>query len=189
MVMAHNLLWYHLDCQNQPLLPRDEEYARDYDQVPLEGLGEFVSEKLIANPLLIHDRNLIYDCTLPLWALIHFGCICMTMDWQVWPQRKNYEFDYDYNKANQVMHVPNYIINIHNQTDEPSTNSSDDHKDTRWKLSTLVDHLQDRNIDASSLMHSIEDMIIKTMFSIENTVTRVCDQCVPTSMSPIGTIF
>jgi tubulin polyglutamylase TTLL5 len=75
-------------------------------------------------------------------------------------------------KDNKFIHLTNYSVNKKNQNFIQNTDAKADGIGHKWSLSALLKHLSERNVNTDDLLLKIYDLIIKTIISIENTVTE-----------------
>ena len=83
------------------------------------------------------------------------------------------------NLWNPCMHLCNYSINKYHSDYTTSDNVEDDDRGHKWSLSALLKHLRSNDINTANLMKSIEDIIIKSIISVEFPVNSACKMFVP----------
>ena len=66
----------------------------------------------------------------------------------------------------------NYSINKYHSDYIKCDNPDQEDQGHKWSLSALLRHLKANNIDTVQLMQSIEDVIIKSIISVEFPVNR-----------------
>ncbi|CAH2327661.1 tubulin polyglutamylase TTLL5 isoform X4 [Pelobates cultripes] len=75
---------------------------------------------------------------------------------------------------NKFMHLTNYSIN----KDSPCFVANDDPEKenygSQWTMSAMLRHLKQKGKDTTTLMAEIEDLIIKTIISVEGSITVEC---------------
>ena len=83
------------------------------------------------------------------------------------------------NLWNPCMHLCNYSINKYHSDYVASDNVENDDRGHKWSLSAFLKHLRANNINTTELMQSIEDVIIKSIVSVEFSVNSACKMFVP----------
>ena len=83
------------------------------------------------------------------------------------------------NLWNPCMHLCNYSINKYHSDYVASDNVENDDRGHKWSLSAFLKHLRANNINTKELMQSIEDVIIKSIVSVEFSVNSACKMFVP----------
>lgn len=77
------------------------------------------------------------------------------------------------------MHLCNYSINKYHSDYIKCDDPDQEDQGHKWSLSALLRHLKAHQIDTVSLMQSIEDVIIKSIISVEFPVNSACKMFVP----------
>ena len=80
---------------------------------------------------------------------------------------------------NHFIHLTNYSINKYSDKFVANTNPEHDDVGHKWSLPALWKRLRKEGIDVDSVQAQIDDLIIKTMISIEPTVTAASNMFVP----------
>lgn len=71
-------------------------------------------------------------------------------------------------------------INKHNERQEEVEQQNDEQStNTKWTLLMLKEHLENQGVNTVSTWKRIEDMVIKTILSMEGKVARACARHVP----------
>ena len=83
------------------------------------------------------------------------------------------------NLWNPCMHLCNYSINKYHSDYIKSDDPNVEDLGHKWTLSALLRHLKANNIDTIGLMQNIEDVIIKSIISVEFPVNSACKMFVP----------
>ena len=83
------------------------------------------------------------------------------------------------NLWNPCMHLCNYSINKYHSDYVASDNVENDDRGHKWSLSAFLKHLRANDINTTELMKSIEDVIIKSIVSVEFSVNSACKMFVP----------
>ena len=78
------------------------------------------------------------------------------------------------NLWNPCMHLCNYSINKYHSDYIKSQDPDVDDQGHKWSLSAFLKHLKANNIDTTQLMQSIEDVIVKSIISVEFSVNSAC---------------
>ena len=158
----------------------------EYDELPLEGLEEYVVERYINNPLLIQGFK--FDLRLYV-AVLSFEPlrIYLYKEGLVRFATHAYEKVEEHNKENKFMHLTNYSINKHNKdafSTEPAHASEGNNSiPSKWHISKLMAHLKNDGKNTEALWKSIEDMVIKSFLSIEDKVVQACHRNVPHALN------
>ncbi len=82
-------------------------------------------------------------------------------------------------KQNRFIHLTNYSVNKNNENFIANTNSEQDNTGSKWSLTALKSYLQSQNINTEIIIERIEEILIKTILSIENTTFSAFDTQVP----------
>ena len=83
------------------------------------------------------------------------------------------------NLWNPCMHLCNSSINKYHSDYVTGESAQDDDQGHKWSLSAFLKHLRASNINTAQLMTSIEDVIIKSIISVEFSVNSACKMFVP----------
>ena len=83
------------------------------------------------------------------------------------------------NLWNPCMHLCNYSINKYHSDYIKSADPDLDDQGHKWSLSAFLKHLKANNIDTVQLMQSIEDVVIKSIVSVEFAVNSASKMFVP----------
>ena len=83
------------------------------------------------------------------------------------------------NLWNPCMHLCNYSINKYHSDYIKSADPDMDDQGHKWSLSAFLKHLKANNIDTVQLMQSIEDVVIKSIVSVEFAVNSASKMFVP----------
>jgi len=78
--------------------------------------------------------------------------------------------------ANRFVHLTNYSIN---KFSDKYVDYTEEGIGTKWTLSALKKTMRNMGLDPELMMMRIEDIIIKTVISIEHRVYKSSEQCVP----------
>lgn len=82
-------------------------------------------------------------------------------------------------KCNRFIHLTNYSVNKNNENFIANTNSNQDNTGSKWSLSALKSYFQSQNINTDIIIERMEEIIVKTILSIENTTYSAFDSQVP----------
>ncbi|VDO75575.1 unnamed protein product [Heligmosomoides polygyrus] len=83
------------------------------------------------------------------------------------------------------IHLTNYSINKNNSNFVRNESMASEDLGHKWTLGALLRHLEKKEIDAKMLMLRIEDVIVKTLLSVQTRITSACR----TSTPHVGTNF
>ena len=83
------------------------------------------------------------------------------------------------NLWNPCMHLCNSSINKYHSDYVTGSSAKDDDQGHKWSLSAFLKHLRANKINTTQLMASIEDVIIKSIISVEFSVNSACKMFVP----------
>lgn len=81
--------------------------------------------------------------------------------------------------SNRYMHLTNYSVNKHN----PAFKTAQGTSGSKWALTALYDYFKTQNIDFTAIWHRIKEIIVKTIISIESTVSAGMEMYVSSSTS------
>jgi len=82
-------------------------------------------------------------------------------------------------KANRYIHLTNYSVNKNNENFVANTNSDQDNTGSKWSLTALKSYFQSQSINMDIIIERIEEILVKTILSIENTTYSAFDTQVP----------
>ena len=82
--------------------------------------------------------------------------------------------------SNRFMHLTNYSVNKHNPVFKASAQGD---SGSKWSLSGLSAYFKDHNIEFSSIWYRIKEIVVKTIISIESTVSAGVEMYVGSSHS------
>ncbi|XP_061172530.1 tubulin polyglutamylase TTLL5-like isoform X1 [Saccostrea echinata] len=145
------------------------------DQVPLD--ENLIVSKYISNPLLIDSFKFdirLYVCVTSYDPL----CIYLFEEGLTRFATVKYEKS-NRHIRNQCMHLTNYSVN--KKSDDYVKNDDPDVEDygNKWSLGAFLRYLRSRGKDTAALMMRIEDVIIKTIVSVEVPVATACKMFMP----------
>ena len=83
------------------------------------------------------------------------------------------------NLWNPCIHLCNSSINKYHSDYVTGESAREDDQGHKWSLSAFLKHLRANNINTKQLMHNIEDVIIKSIISVEFSVNSACKMFVP----------
>ncbi|EAS05014.3 tubulin-tyrosine ligase family protein (macronuclear) [Tetrahymena thermophila SB210] len=140
------------------------------------GSGLVVSH-YVANPLLIN--NLKFDLRIYVAITsIHPLRVYIYEDGLVRFATQEYHADIDLLKDKYV-HLTNYSINKNSNNFVSNKDAQEDFKGSKWSLASLKDYLRVNGINVEQLFDKIEDMIVKTIISIEGQIFSSFEMQVP----------
>ncbi|XP_062587212.1 tubulin polyglutamylase TTLL5-like isoform X4 [Saccostrea cucullata] len=145
------------------------------DQVPLD--ENLIVSKYVSNPLLIDSFKFdirLYVCVTSYDPL----CIYLFEEGLTRFATVKYEKS-NRHIRNQCMHLTNYSVN--KKSDDYVKNDDPDVEDygNKWSLGAFLRYLRSRGKDTAALMMRIEDVIIKTIVSVEVPVATACKMFMP----------
>lgn len=145
------------------------------DQVPSD--EQLLVAKYIANPLCIDGHK----CDVRLYvAVTSFDPLIIYLyeEGLVRLATVKYNPSTEY-LWNSCMHLCNYSINKYHSDYIKSMNADVEDVGHKWTLSALLRHLRSQGCDTDQLMLSIEDLVIKAIFSSTQSVASACRMFVP----------
>lgn len=145
------------------------------NQVPMD--EPMVVSKYIDNPLLINGHK----SDLRLYVLVtSYDPLIIYLYEEGLVRFATVKYDHSgKNLWNPCMHLCNYSINKYHSDYIKSEDPDEDDQGHKWSLSAFLKHLKANNIDTGQLMQSIEDVIIKSIVSVEFSVNSACKMFVP----------
>jgi len=145
------------------------------NQVPLD--EPMVVGKYIDNPLLINGHK----SDLRLYVLVtSYDPLIIYLYEEGLVRFATVKYDHTgKNLWNPCMHLCNYSINKYHSDYIKSADPDIDDQGHKWSLSAFLKHLKANNIDTVQLMQSIEDVIIKSILSVEFPVNSASKMFVP----------
>ncbi|XP_013102277.1 tubulin polyglutamylase TTLL5 [Stomoxys calcitrans] len=145
------------------------------DQIPQD--EQVLVSKYVADPLCIDGHK----CDLRVYVLVtSFDPLIIYLyeEGLVRLATVKYDLDAD-NLWNPCMHLCNYSINKYHTDYIKSSDAHEEDVGHKWTLSALLRHLKSQGCDTNLLIASIEDLIIKSIFSCAQTVISACRMFVP----------
>lgn len=82
--------------------------------------------------------------------------------------------------SNRFMHLTNYSVNKHNPAFKASAQGD---SGSKWSISALSAYFHSHNLDFSPIWHRIKEIVVKTIISIESTVSAGVEMYVSSSNS------
>lgn len=70
------------------------------------------------------------------------------------------------------IHLTNQSVNKNNENFTENEDADEDAIGNKWSFSAFLKFLIDNNIDTKKLLSEIQDIIIKSIISVENHVTQ-----------------
>lgn len=129
----------------------------------------FVAQRYIHNPFLINDTK--FDLRLyVLVTSINPLRIYLYDDGLARFASVKYSFDFK-NLDNHFIHLTNYSVNKANDKYE-SNSDINARKGHKWSLQALWKYLDEKNVDVKKLKEELVDLVIKTMISVEDPISR-----------------
>ena len=152
----------------------DLQLVASADQIMSKSVTGFLVSEYLQNPLLINGikfdlriyvllasvnplRIYLYDEGLVRFATEQFTLHASQM-------------------ANKFVHLTNYSIN---KLSDKYVDYTEESIGTKWTLSALKKTMRNLGLDPDLMMMRIEDIVIKTLISIEHKVYKACEQHVP----------
>lgn len=83
------------------------------------------------------------------------------------------------NKKNRYIHLTNYSVNKHNKDFQFNENPTEDGVGSKWSLKAFMRYLEKRGVNTKMLWARIDEILIKTMLSVEPLIKSSCDMYVP----------
>ena len=150
--------------------------TRDFDKIPIDFNQGLVAQRYIHKPFLLDGYKFdmrIYVLVTgsdPLRIFLHEeGLVRLCTTPYVPPVGSNL--------AQPTMHLTNYAVNVRNPLFEENTNPQDIHSGHKRSLKALYDHLAEKGYDVLCLQSQIEDLIIKTLITVQPSLAHVQRSC------------
>eukprot|EP00743_Colponemidia_sp_Colp-15_P008256 GILK01008960.1.p1 GENE.GILK01008960.1~~GILK01008960.1.p1 ORF type:complete len:1151 (-),score=218.57 GILK01008960.1:197-3385(-) len=83
------------------------------------------------------------------------------------------------NIDNRFMHLTNYSVNKHSADFVQNEDAAVDDLGNKWSLAALRRWLQEEGVDDVQVFEQIQDVVIKTILSVESIVHSACQMFVP----------
>jgi hypothetical protein len=131
----------------------------------------------VDNPLLIN--NLKFDMR------IYVGITCfhplrIYMYEEGLARFATYEYKTDQgSKENPYVHLTNYSLNKYSDQFVPNEDQNNDYVGHKWSLTALKEYLRTHGYDLDLIWGRIEDLVVKSIISIEGQVYAAMDMTVP----------
>ncbi|BFZ02231.1 hypothetical protein BsWGS_05270 [Bradybaena similaris] len=148
--------------------------------IHVEGPGDYRHEtrhknivsQYIPNPLIING----YKCDLRIYVtLTSFDPVVIYMYSEGLTRFATVKYDLTLNDLNdRCMHLTNYSINMENEQYVKNIDSNVENEGSKWSLGALLRYFKSQGIDTAAIMFSIEDVVIKTILSVEWKVGTAC---------------
>jgi len=90
-----------------------------------------------------------------------------------------YSNELEQNKGNRFIHLTNYSVNKYSESFLPNIDPNKDGQGSKWSLSALKRFLEKNGINPSHLITQIEDILIKSVLSIEPIINSNYEMYVP----------
>ncbi|CAD7946814.1 unnamed protein product [Amoebophrya sp. A25] len=137
-----------------------------------------VAQKYLAKPLLLDGHKfdlrlyvLVTGCD-PLRIYIHEkGLVRLASERYVAPKSKNLD--------KQMVHLTNYSINAKNPKFEENDDVDDGRTGHKRSLTAVIAYLAEQGWDTDKLFAEIEELIVKTLISIQPSLRHVYRSCQP----------
>lgn len=82
-------------------------------------------------------------------------------------------------KFTKYTHLTNYSVNKKNANFIQNSDASQDNYGSKWSLSALWRYCKNNGIDGDMIRRRIEDVVIKTLLSVENIMSKAHEMYVP----------
>lgn len=151
---------------------------RDVDKIPTDFSTSYVAQRYLFNPYLLDgckfDLRLYVLCTGcdPLRLFLHEEGLVRMSTIEYKPPNKG-------NLANECMHLTNYAINVKNPIFQENGDPDDPHSGHKRSYRALLRHLESEGEDVQMLQKKIDELIVKTMISIQPSLAHVYHSCQP----------
>ncbi|XP_065681967.1 tubulin polyglutamylase ttll-5 isoform X1 [Hydra vulgaris] len=133
--------------------------------------------KYIKNPLLISGFK--FDCRLYV-AVTSYDPLRVYLFEEGLTRFSTVKYDMsEQNLQNQRMHLTNYSINKSSKKFVRCEDPEIDDYGSKWSFSGMLRFLKCQEVDTQALMARIEDLIIKTIISVEMVISTACRMFVP----------
>ncbi|CAG5135478.1 unnamed protein product [Candidula unifasciata] len=150
------------------------------NSIHVEGPGDYRHEtrhknivsKYIPNPLIING----YKCDLRIYVTVtSFDPVVIYMYSEGLTRFATVKYDLTLNDLNdRCMHLTNYSINMENEQYVKNIDSNVENEGSKWSLGALLRYFKSQGKDTAAIMQSIEDVVIKTILSVEWKVGSCC---------------
>ncbi|CAI4229774.1 unnamed protein product [Auanema sp. JU1783] len=155
-------------------------FITEPEQVPL-GNPLLVSE-YISNPLVVNDHK--FDLRI-YTAVTCFNPLVVYIYAEGLTRLASAKYSTDASFTDEFVHLTNYSINKNSQAFIRNESMSTEDFGHKWTLGALLRHLELKGIDSKLMMLRIEDIVIKSLLSVQGTVNSVCK----TTVHNVGTNF
>ncbi|XP_065661661.1 tubulin polyglutamylase TTLL5 isoform X6 [Hydra vulgaris] len=133
--------------------------------------------KYIKNPFLISGFK--FDCRLYV-AVTSYDPLRIYLFEEGLTRFSTVKYDMsEQNLQNQRMHLTNYSINKSSKKFVRCEDPEIDDYGSKWSFSGMLRFLKCQDVDTQALMARIEDLIIKTIISVEMVISTACRMFVP----------
>eukprot|EP00930_Biecheleria_cincta_P002379 TRINITY_DN103389_c0_g1_i1.p1 TRINITY_DN103389_c0_g1~~TRINITY_DN103389_c0_g1_i1.p1 ORF type:complete len:1015 (+),score=210.40 TRINITY_DN103389_c0_g1_i1:170-3214(+) len=151
---------------------------RDVEKVPVDFSTTYVAQRYIHRPFLLDGFKfdlrlyvLVSGCD-PLRIFLHRrGLVRLASEPYVEPVGKNL--------SQNMIHLTNYAINKLNPNFEENTNPDDAQDGHKRSWEAVQEHLRKDGHDVDALLIEIEDLIIKTLITVQPSLSHFYHSCQP----------
>jgi tubulin polyglutamylase TTLL5 len=156
----------------------------EFEECPVNGragkgggqsASKWVVERYIHDPLLLNghkfDLRLYVGVTSfdPLVIFLHEDGLCRIAS-------ETYDLN---NTDNRFQHLTNYSVNKNAANFVKNTDAESDATGGKWSIAALKRHMEKLGVNTTALFERIEEVIVKTLISVETQVTTACEMFVP----------
>mmetsp|Transcript_4094 Transcript_4094/g.7351 ORF Transcript_4094/g.7351 Transcript_4094/m.7351 type:complete len:1093 (-) Transcript_4094:100-3378(-) len=152
--------------------------TRDFETIPVDYNSTLVVQRYIHKPFLLDGHKfdlrlyvLVTGCD-PLRIFMHeHGLVRLASEEYMEPKGKNL--------GRTMMHLTNYAINCENPNFEENTNPQDASDGHKRSFQAVLRVLEDQGLDTAELLAQIEDLVVKTLISVQPSLAHVYHSCQP----------
>jgi tubulin polyglutamylase TTLL6/13 len=155
--------------------------TRDFESIPMDSAPSaptMVVQRYIHKPFLLDGHKfdlrlyvLVTGCD-PLRISLHEqGLVRLASEEYSEPKAKNLQ--------NTMVHLTNYAINCDNPNFEENQNPEDGSDGHKRSLQAVLGQFEEEGMDVQSLMWQIEDLIVKTLLTVQPSLAHVYHSCQP----------
>jgi len=152
--------------------------TREFENVPVDYNSTIVVQRYIHKPLLLDGHKfdlrlyvLVTGCD-PLRIFLHEqGLVRLASEKYAEPRGKNLQ--------QTMVHLTNYAINCENPEFQENTNPEDGTDGHKRSFQAVLQELGENGVDVALLRAEIEDLVVKTLISVQPSLSHVYRSCQP----------
>ncbi|CAJ0950830.1 unnamed protein product, partial [Mesorhabditis belari] len=144
-------------------------FVNKADEVSLE--KKLLVSHYVANPLLVNGHK--FDLRVYVAVTSFYPLICYVYS-EGLARFASEQYSSTAENGKEFVHLTNYSLNKNSTTFVKNETFFEEDFGHKWTLGALLRHLQKRGVDSKLLMIRIEDLVTKTLLSVQSTISAKC---------------